>query len=36
MWFKDVFILKAGGHYFQQSINNLVLFGRIHHEHFSD
>ena len=29
-------ILSAGGNHFQQSRSNLVLFGRIHHKHFSD
>ena len=29
-------ILSAGGNHFQQSRNNLVLFGRIHHKQFSD
>ena len=36
MWFKDVSSLSAGGHYFQKSINSLVLLRRIHHGHFSD
>ena len=36
MWFEIFSILSAGGHYFQESINNLELFQRIHHELFSD
>ena len=34
--FKINSILSAGGNRFQQSRNNFVLFGRIHHKHFSD
>ena len=34
--FKINSILSASDNHFQQSRNNLVLFGRIHHKHFSD